>query len=144
MRKYLLPLVGLAVVGYFLIRRSTFANNIQVVLKDIALRGTITRPRINVTLGIQNPTNSKATIKSILGNVLWNDQSFANVSSFKTIEILPNAESTFVVETRPDLLGASGVIVDIFRKGFKGGVIKFEGTINVNNINLPLNVTKNV
>ena len=144
MRKYLLPLVGLAVVGYFLIRRSAFANNVQVVFKDISLRGTITRPRINVTLGIQNPTNSKATIKSILGNVLWNDQSFANVSSFKTIEILPNAESTFVVETRPDLLGASGVIVDIFRKGFKGGVIKFEGTINVNNINLPLNVTKNV
>lgn len=144
MRKTLFPLVALAVVGFLLIRRSLFASNVNVVLQDVALRGTITRPRINITLGILNPTNQKATIKSLIGSLSWNDRDFANVSSFRTTEVLANSETKLLIEAKPDLLGAASVIADLIKKGLKGGVVNFKGTINVNGVNIPLNVTKNV
>ena len=144
MRKYFVPLMALAVVGLLLIRRSMFASNLEIILRDIALRGSVTRPRINITLGLQNATNQKGIVKSIVGTISWNGTKFANMSSFKTTEILPNAETKIIIQAEPDLLGAGSVIVDIFKKGFKGGEVNIDGTINFNNVNIPINVTKQV
>lgn len=144
MRKYILPIIGLGVAAYFLLRRRTFASNLRYIIRDVALRGTLLSPKIQITIGIQNTSNQKAIVKSIAGSVYWNNAEFAKISKFETIEIKPNSETAFKFDAIPSALGVFQTVKDLIKQGLKNGVIKFEGTINVDNINVPLNIEKTV
>ena len=91
---WILVVVGGAAALYF-ISRGSVAKNFKTVLRKVKIGGKILQPKIFLTFGIQNPSGGSATIRSLIGDVLINGNKVANVSSFTSIKIEPNAETLY-------------------------------------------------
>lgn len=135
-------LIGLglgAAVIYFLIGKKSLAKSATFSFEKIGidLRGK----KIKLSLGANNPTNSSATLKSIIGNLYLSGKQVASVESFNTVQILPNAKTIVTIDVRPSLAGIWSTIKTILQnKGKSAAALKatFEGTANVDGISFPI------
>jgi LEA14-like dessication related protein len=143
MQKYILPIVVLGAAAFLLIRRTAFAKNLNFVIRGVKLGGRWLAPRIEITIGLQNPSNQKANFKSLSGLVKWNDAEFANISSFNAVTIAANSETQIKVNAEPSVMGIFETVKKIIKEGIKGK-ITIVGTANVDNLQIPINVTKNL
>jgi hypothetical protein len=92
---------------------------------------------------VQNPTNERANIKSIVGTLTANGKTVANISSFTSQIIAPTAESIYTVEARPAAAGLITTITNFIQSKNKIQ-FNFSGTMNVDNINIPINENYNM
>ena len=144
MRNIILPVVLVGAAAYFLFRRTTFAKNLVYVFRGIKVRGKLFSPKIEITIGIQNPSNQKAEFKSMIAQVGWNDNNFANISTFKPVTIAANSETNIVFTAEPSVLGLYDTIKNLIKTGLKNGKISITGTANVDNLQVPVNIVKSV
>ena len=144
MRNVILPVLLVGAAAFFLLRRTTFAKNLVYVFRGIKVRGKLFSPKIEITIGIQNPSNQKAEFKSMTAQVGWNDNNFANVSTFKAITIAPNSETNLVLTAEPSVFGLYDTIKNLVKTGLKNGKINITGTANVDNLQVPVNIVKAV
>lgn len=145
MRKMIFPLLLAAgAAAFFLFRRGTFAKNLVYVFRGIALRGKLLKPRIEILIGVQNPSNQKATIKSFVAVASWKGQQFANISNFNTVTIQPNTETRLTLTAEPSVLGLYGSIKEALKTGLKNGQLVVKGTAMVDNIQVPVNISQNL
>lgn len=111
--------------------------NYRVVKVSISFDGLT--PILQLTIGVQNPTNQSFTIRSIVGDITSNDNYLANVSSFTASYIVPNAESLLQINARVSVLGlASDVYDTITGNSDIRQNIKFAGSVNVDGVVIPL------
>jgi LEA14-like dessication related protein len=137
-------LLPLLIIGgaatWYLLRMRSLGTNLQFIVRGIKVKGgSIIQPNIIVTIGIQNPTNAEAIVRSLAGTLEYNNQSFANFSSFETTTIKRNSESLINVTATPSLTGVLSVVRDVILNKQRGAVINVNGSANVNNVQLPFN-----
>lgn len=96
---------------------------------------------IVVTFRIQNPNSNTVVIRSLVGDVFINGGKVGNAGSFQTINVLGNAETYVPINVRINALQSVAVLANMITAKNKKIVIKFVGTINVNNIATPLNLS---
>lgn len=113
--------------------------NYRVAKVDVSLDGLT--PLVQITIGVQNPTNQNFTIRSIVGDISSNGSYLANVSSFTAAYVAPNAESLIVINARVSLVGALTDLYDTLQgNGSIQQKIKFGGSVNVDGVVVPLNM----
>lgn len=102
----------------------------------------IANNKLQIKLGLSNPTNASVTINSIVGVLNSKGNDIANVQSFEKVTILPNNKTFISLDVTPSLVGLFTTVKQIVRKGgFKNLNLKFKGTANVNGLPLPIDVT---
>ena len=101
-------------------------------------------PVITITLIAHNTSNQQMTINSLDGNISANGTYIGNASSFIPQTILPNSQSTVKVDIRLGIFNIVNDIIRAFQFGNFQQVITFEGSANVDNIQVPLNMNYTV
>lgn len=135
-------LIGLglgAAVIYFLLGKKNLAKSATFSFEKMGI--DLRNKKIKLSLGANNPTNSSATLKSIIGNLYLAGKQVASVESFNTVQILPNAKTIVTIDVRPSLAGIWSTIKTILQnKGKSAAALKatFEGTANVDGISFPI------
>ena len=137
MKKLILPVVIIgAIAAFYFLGKSTLTK-VKLLFKGVSFTGGILSPRFNLKFSVQNPTNERANIKSLVGTLTANGKTVANISSFTSQVIAPTAESIYTVEARPAVFGLVSTIQN-FRSGNNKVDFNFTGTMNVDNINIPI------
>lgn len=138
MKKSILWVVGLGLVGYYLLTRRSLAKNITFDLADVKFKGTVLKPIIQIFFSINNPTRQQATLRGLTGKIKFNGSAFANVTNFVPQTIMASQETIISIDVKPSIIGLSSTIIDLIRGKSKGGNISFEGSANVDGIMIPI------
>lgn len=144
MKKFLPLIIAAGAAAFFLLRRGRFAQNLVYVFRGIALRGKLLKPKIQILIGIQNPSNQTANISSFVAVANWKGKPFANVSSFQKVEVKPNTETRLTLTAEPSVFGLFSSVKDALKGGLKGGTINITGTALVDNVQIPVDISKNL
>ena len=133
-------IIGFGILGialFYLLGKKKFTKNALFSLEKIGF--DLKAKKIIATLGVSNPTNTSANIKSIAGALYIKGKQVASVSSFQTATILPNAMSLIKLDLRPSLLGIYESAKALVQKeGTKNINATFIGSANVDGFNLPI------
>jgi len=136
-------LIGGAVALYFL-SRYQLSQKISFLLRGVRVGGGITSPVIMIDLAIQNPTNQRAILKSISGEVSANGQYIANLSAFGEQVIQPNSESVIKLSARPSAAGVGQFLVNLFKQKQQKVTTTFTGTANIDGVTYPVNEMRSI
>lgn len=142
MRNIFLILGGAAAL-YFL-SRYQLSQKISFLLRGVRLGGGVTSPTITLDLAIQNPTNQRAILRSVSGDVTANGRYIANVSAFGEQIIQPNSESVIKLTARPSAVGVGQFLVDLFKGQKKQVSVNYSGTANIDGVTYPIDETRSV
>jgi len=139
MKKNFIWIAAAAAAIYFIIRKSSFAKNLIFSFNNVKPAGKLSKPELIITLSVQNPSNSSATITSISGTLYLSDKAISNISSFTQQIILPQSESLISFTARPGLIGIANVLRELFTKTkSKQYNFKFIGSAMVDGVLLPI------
>lgn len=138
MKKWILPVVIVGLVGWYVYTKQNLANKIKVLFRGVKLSGSLLKPKFNLKFGVQNPTGASAQINSLVGQVEANGKIIADVSSFSTQVISPKQESIYEITAEPYGAGIVKTIKEYIKSGKKINFV-FTGTMNVDNIDYPVN-----
>jgi LEA14-like dessication related protein len=127
---------GVALI--YILGRKALAKNFRVDLNDVSAGGGLLRPYFILKFSVFNPTNQKAVIRSIVGEVDFNNEALANVNSFQAQIIEPNAESIVMVKVTPSILSSISQIYKLITTKTKTANLKFVGTFNIDNVLIPV------
>jgi len=130
--------LGLGVVGWYLWSRGSAAKSIKGLLRKVKFGGSVLKPKIYLTFGIQNASSGAATIKSLVGGLYSNNKLVADVSSFTITQIAPNSETLYQVTAEPVAFGVVSQIIDYVKGKEKKVNFSFSGNLNVDGNSFPL------
>lgn len=133
----IIALLGLG--GWYYFSRYQLAKKIKIVFRKVSISGSVLRPKFNLTFGVQNPTGQKTVVKSIVGTVLANGKSIADVSQFSNTTIFANSETPLTITVEPVVTSVLSEIVNFITGKEKKVVVSFVGNINAENITIPVN-----
>ena len=143
MKKTILLIAG-AGLAYFLYQKFQIKNKSNVVFKGLKIGGSLISPEIQISLGVQNPTNTGTTLKSIAADLYINDQYIVNFSSFGDQQIKPNSESVIQLLARPKLVQSIKSIFQIIKQKKTKLNAVLKGSANFDGFNVPLNQTVSI
>jgi hypothetical protein len=103
----------------------------------------IKKRKVNIVLGILNPTNTTATVNSIVGTLIVNGKEVANIENYVKIAVKPKNKSLLPLTITPSALGIFQLLKDYVSKKTRGqkASATFNGTANVGGTSLPLNIS---
>jgi hypothetical protein len=138
LKKTLLFLGIAGVVGYFVYSKYLLAKKSVLKFKTIKFIGG----KLKLVFVIQNPTDSKGIIDTIIGDVYVEGRKIASFQNFEKQTIEPRSESEINVTASPK----SGIISLIFAKGWlkakTGPQTRIVGESKIDGINVPFdNIT---
>lgn len=143
--KKLFPVVLVAgLAAWYLISKRTLSNNLKFVLRKISFGGKLLQPKVFITLGVQNPTRAGAVIRSIVANVSFKENNFADVSSFNVQNIAPGTESLIVLTAEPSILGVFNTIRDAVKSKDIKGEFAITGSANVDGVTFPIEIKNTI
>lgn len=143
--KKLFPVVLVAgLAAWYLISKRTLSNNLKFVLRKISFGGKLLQPKVFITLGVQNPTRAGAVIRSIVANVSFKGNNFADVSSFNVQNIAPGTESLIVLTAEPSILGVFNTIRDAVKSKDIKGEFAITGSANVDGVTFPIDIKNSI
>lgn len=133
---YFLPKIGLGKRAIFLFRGAKFSGK-----------------KLQLKIGIQNPTNNTATLKSFAAEIFADKKLIANVSNFDTKIIAPNSETTLDLNVNVSAAGLVSTIAtkakQIFQKTAdkklqiskpKPTKLELKGSANIDGISIPVDI----
>ena|SRR5277367_5641866 len=127
--------IGVA-AWYFLTRLSTIGS-LNFIPRGLGLVGNA----VSVLIGVQNPTSEGLNLGSISGNLVVNGNSVGNVADFTPVVIAPNAETQIQLLITPNIFGIAANVIYQLQQNLTGGInATLQGTANINNNAVPLNV----
>ena len=138
MKKWVVPVIIVGLVGYYFYTKTNLVNRIKVLFRGVKLSGTVLKPKFNLKFGVQNPTLASAKINSLVGQVAANGKVIADVSNFTTQVIDPKKESIYEITAEPYGAGIFKTIREFVKSGNKVNFV-FTGSMNVDNIDYPVN-----
>jgi LEA14-like dessication related protein len=134
-------LLPATIIGYLVYKKYVLAKTISVFFKSIDFSSmSILYPTINILVQINNPTDITSTIQNIKGDLFLNNIYIGNVIGI-TPTTLTTGSSILKIPVTLSYTGVASLI-----KGLStGGVnLRFNGTILVDLITLPLNFEYNI
>jgi hypothetical protein len=138
MKKWVVPVIIVGLVGYYIYTKTNLVNKIKILFRGVKLSGTVLKPKFNLKFGVQNPTAAMAKINSLVGQVAANGKVIADVSNFSTQVIGPKKESIYEITAEPYGAGIFKTIKEFVKSGNKVNFV-FTGSMNVDNIDYPVN-----
>lgn len=143
MKKTLIWIVGGAAALYFL-ARFQFSKKANFIFQSVKPGGTVLQPLVNIKMLVQNPTNQRVVIKSIVGSVYVDEKFLAYVSSFGDQVIEGNAESVLNLTARPGALGVFQTLKQLVTQPIGSIQVRFSGSANVDGVNVPIEQTQSL
>jgi LEA14-like dessication related protein len=134
-------LLPATIIGYLVYKKYVLAKTISVFFKSVDFSSmSILYPTINILVQINNPTDITSTIQNIKGDLFLNNIFIGNVIGI-TPTTLTTGSSILKIPVTLSYTGVASLL-----KGLKsGGVnLRFNGTILVDLITLPLNFEYNI
>jgi hypothetical protein len=143
--KKIIPVVLIAgLAAWYFLGKQVLSQNLNFVLRKISFGGRLFQPKVFITLGVQNPTNNGAVIRSIVAKVSFKNNSFANVSTFAVQNIAPQSESLIVLTAEPSVLGIFNTIRDAVKSKEIKGLFSITGSANVDGVTFPINIENTI
>lgn len=136
-----LSLVGGVVFGVFMLGKIATLKALSFKIKNVRFDSSDSDPLLFLDIGIQNPTARTITVKAISGTVSVDQNNVAKVLQEKKVEILPFNETLYDVPFRIDLTNTIAKIIDLIQNGTSETVVRFVGTVNLEGILFPVNVS---
>lgn len=138
-------LIGLGIAGavliYVLQRKSQVAKSVQFSFDKLNV--SLKNKTINFVLGILNPASGSVMVKSVVGQLVFNDKTIASVETFQPITIEGNKKTQINLLIKPSGVGILQLIVDfikIKKAGQKQSAnVTFTGYANVDGVTMPIN-----
>lgn len=134
-------IIALGLLGagaFYLMGRKTLAGAIRFSIESFKVKGM----KIELGIGILNPTNQSALLKSIVCDVLVKGNTVATIEFYNTVKIVPNGKTKITMLVTPKGLGIITTILTLTQKdGLKNLSASLIGTANIDNTALPVNVT---
>lgn len=128
-----------ALVATTLFAQKRAAGYLQFFVQGVAVAFDGITPVLKVNLAIQNPSNQRFVIKSLVAELTANGSTIGNVSSFQTVNVAPNSQMILPILIRLSLLAVAMDIVNLIQT--RSGVsqqIKLKGAVNANDMLIPL------
>jgi len=124
------------IIGYIIYKKYVLSKTTTVFFKTIDFSSmSFLSPTINVVVQINNPTDITATIQNIKGDLYLNNIFIGNVIGITPTTLAIGSSNLKI----PVTLSYSGVSALIKGMGTGGLNLKFEGSMMVDLITLPLN-----
>jgi Late embryogenesis abundant protein len=134
----ILILVLVAVVGYWAYTKYGAVSNLLFVPRGINASGG----GFQVTLGIQNTSNTSLQYNSFAGSLIVNGSNIGNVTDFTQQTIIANGETDLVINVTANLLGLASQILQQVNSGNVGiQSAVLTGNANIGGTQYPVNVT---
>lgn len=142
MKKPLFALVGIAGGALLIgaIAKGAIARNLNFVISGLRIGGTVLQPILYVVLGAQNPSSLDYTIQSLSGNVFVNGSLIGNASNFNEVTLKANTQTKYEVAVQLSILVVTSTILSLFQGTIAGNLV-IQGTVNVEHVPVPLDVT---
>lgn len=132
-------------IAYSLLRKASAAGTLNFYPGGVyALKWEDGKPVIYFNITIQNTSNQGFQMNSMAGNVYANNILVGNGSFFGEVNILPNSQGTLKLRIEMLLLGILNDIIDAIENGNFKQVLELEAYANVDNIQIPVNLTYTV
>jgi hypothetical protein len=121
-----------AIAAYTIYQYTRLAKALTYNIQDISVTGSILKPVVNIFLRISNPTSQSASLLSITGDILINDQFVGSFQNFTNSFIPKNNFTVIKIETRPSLLGSINTLKYFILNKGKGVIdVEIKGFANV-------------
>lgn len=137
----LLGLAGLAVYEYS--QLGLAAADVQFLFQGVNVNSL---SNVQVTMLVQNVSNTPIVLNSMTLDLSVNGQSIGNAAVFPQVPITiqPNSQQPVAISITPDWLSIPSTVQSLIQSNSPN--VKFEavGTANVNNIPFPIDVQKSV
>jgi LEA14-like dessication related protein len=138
--KQILKFAGAAYAGYFIAKKKSLADNLQLSFDSISVDGNILQPIVNINIKAYNPTNSEQSINNIIGKVYMN----GNVLVGDVLQVNPQTirsagVSIIQIPVNVAFDGIAQTIKQLVSNGTTN--YSFVGTINLSGLNVPVKIT---
>lgn len=126
----------LLVVGRLILRKGEAVKSLNVNVTRVDYNRT--SKNFVLFVRIINPANSTITVKSIVGDILWNGTYGATLSYLQETELKPLEERTLQIPVKPNLEWTK-LVLDIIQKGAKAlnGTFEVKGVVNAEGLVVP-------
>lgn len=133
----ILILGGIAAGLIWFLGRKTLATAVRFSIEEVKL----IQGKIQLTLGVLNPTKQKATLSAIVADFFFQEKQVATVEYYNKVTIMPLAKTKITVTITPKAVGVLSTVLN-FLVGTSAEKIKAKlvGTGTVDNVALPINV----
>lgn len=134
-------LIGGLLVGIYFYKQKQAAGNLIFFpgnITGMAFEGAT--PTADLTLQIQNTSNSDIDILSVAGNVFANGMRIGNVSNFTPVRLGRNSQTLLPIKVQFDLVGAVNEIIRAFQTGHYTQVLTVEGFVNAGGVQVPVSL----
>jgi hypothetical protein len=145
LKKPIFALAGIAigVIAITAAAKAAILRNLNFVVAGLKTGGSVLAPQFQIQIGVQNPSSIDYIIRSMSGNVYVDDVLIGNASNFQEVTIKSNSQTIYIIVLRVGILQLAAEVLKIF-SGQLSGVVKFTGTVNVENVPLPIDLTYNI
>ena len=134
-------LLPATIIGYLVYKKYVLAKTISVFFKTIDFSSmSLLYPTINIVVQVNNPTDITATIQNIKGDLYLNNTYIGNVIGI-TPTTLVTGSSTLRIPITLSYTGVASLIKGLSTKGIN---LRFNGSIMIDLIVLPLNFEYNI
>jgi len=130
---------GIAIFAWFKYRMATM---LEFTLGGISFAGgTLLNPVVLIDININNPTSTTATINAINVQLISNGSNIGSVNQTYEQVISGNTQSVLQLPINVQVVGLLADIVQTIK--MKGTVLQLIGTVTVDLIPVPINITYN-
>jgi len=134
-------LLPATIIGYLVYKKYVLAKTVSVFFKTIDFSSmSLLYPTINIVVQVNNPTDITATIQNIKGDLYLNNTYIGNVIGI-TPTTLVTGSSILRIPVTLSYTGVASLIKGLSTKGIN---LRFNGSIMVDLIVLPLNFEYNI
>jgi LEA14-like dessication related protein len=141
----LIPGLLLTLGGVFVLSKITAAgaaSRLNFIIANVGFSQTGITSVLNLVINVQNPTNTPFTISSLAGNVLLNGNLIGNIAGFNQTIVAANSQTPLGVTVSLSTIATLNDLYSVFSAGH--AIVTVQGTANVDNIPLPINLTYTV
>lgn len=125
---------------YTLQRKSQVARSVQFSFDKLSV--SLKNKTIQFVMGILNPASGSVLVKSVVGQIYFNEKSIASVETFQPITIEGNKKTQLNLLIRPSGVGIFQLIIDFIKlkqsNQRASANIVFKGFANVDNVTMPI------
>lgn len=137
--------VAAGAAALFFWAKSKALTALQYYISDVGADFVNGKPIIILDVAIQNPTNERFTIQSIVGTLKLNGQPIGQVQSFVSRDVLPVNATIYPVNIIVSNLGIGMTVYNLITQGIgTSQTVSFDGSINASNIVAPINLSAKI
>lgn len=128
---------GLAAGLIWFAGRKTLATAVRFSIEEVKL----VEGKIQLTLGILNPTRQKATLSGIVADFFYQNKQIATIEYYNRVTIMPFAKTKITLTVVPKALGLLSTLFDMLTGTAANKITaKLVGTGTVDGVALPINI----